>query len=163
MKKHAFIVIMMMASVMAFVSCNKNNDPAESYSLKYQISNEVRFTDPATQTVTVLTLSPCFHFDISYVDANGNLVEEHNITAPWEKTLAISKPFHAKLEGTATFNVDELPEWVTFGTPYSISITGNGVIKYDENNNLSTFTKENFVEHIAGSDLMSFSGSVDFE
>ena len=164
MRKQVIIAIMIMASAVAFVGCKKDKPtPQEdTYTLKYAISNESRVTHPLSGEEIVTVLSPCFHFDIRYVDANGNTVEEHNVTAPWEKTLSITKPFHAKLEGTATFVESELPDTLNFGKPYSIKISDNGALLFDSSNSMTTLNKETFLEHFAGTDRMSFSGKLDF-
>lgn len=151
---------------MAFVGCKKPNDnpqEEETYTLTYKINNEVQFTNPLTGEVSIDVLSPCFHFDITYIGADGNPIEEHNVSAPWEKTLSIHRPFHAKLEGRIIYNEDELPEEVTFGKPYYLSITGNGVVKYDDNNQLSVMSKSSFLEHIAGTERLSFESELTLE
>lgn len=165
MKRHiSILAICMMALVVAFGSCKKDNPTqptdAKTYTVKYKIDNQATFTNPLTGETTTLTLSPCFKFDFTYVDAEGKTVEKTGVTAPWETTLSVKRPFTAKMEGELVYDENDLPDDIYYGTPWAISITGNGTILSDNDANIGHVTKENFLGHIAGTQRLKFSGEV---
>ena len=165
MKKHfSILAITLMALVLVFGSCKKDPKPTPSdskeYTVKYKISNTASITNPLTGEVKTYTLSPCFKFNFSYVDADGRTVEKTNVTAPWEETITVHRPFNAKMEGELVYNESELPDTVYYGTPYSITISGNGTILHDNDENIARTPKDRFLEHIAGTDRLKFEGKV---
>ncbi len=154
----------MMASLTVFVGCTKDNKENEkTYTLEYKLSNEGRIINPLTGEEIVKQLSPCFHFDISYVNSNGDTVKEHDITLPWQQSLTIKRPFHAWFSGSAYFNENELPDTVNFGKPYSLRIFGDGVAIDHENTDIVTVSKERFLSHYVGTSRMNFSCEHSFE
>ncbi len=154
----------MMASLTAFVGCTKDNKENEkTYTLEYELSNEGRIIDPLTGEEIVKSLSSCFHFDISYVNSNGDTVKENDVTLPWQKSFTIKRPFHAWFSGSAYFNESELGGTVNFGQPYSLRISGDGVAINHKNTDVFSMSKENFLDHFAGTDRMNFSCEHSFE
>jgi len=75
-------------------------------------------------------MSDCFKLNVTYTDANGQSVTENGATLPWTKTIEVTTPFQAKMEGEIVYNEAELPDSVVFGTRYGIGtyVNGNGNI-----------------------------------
>ena len=126
MKKLTFLLATLLIGGMMFTSCKKDNPqtpdtpstPTETTkTVVYSMDNV--WSDPPT---TTLTLTPCFHFTFKYKDADGTMVEVNDPTLPWTKEISVKTPFEAKLEGTVTYNENELPEegLIIFGTLGSI-------------------------------------------
>ena len=169
MKIHnSIIAVVLMALVVVFGSCKKDPTPTptpeeKEYTLTYKIFNEYTFTNPFSGETKTYTLSPCFKFDFTYVDANGSTVEMKNVSAPWEKQLTVKKPFTAKLEGKLVYEESELPDTIFYGTPYKISFTGNGTILVDDDEAVKKTTKEKFMEYVAGTDRLNLSGELKLQ
>ena len=103
--------------------------PTET-TIEYSVSN----------VMDSVTLSPCFHFNINYTDANGETVEVKNAQLPWGQSIKVKPVFDAKLECVITYNEDELPETVYLVKNIQINLPNAEIHEY------SRMTKEHFIE-----------------
>ena len=99
------------------------------------------------------TVSPCFHYNIKYVDATGKTVEVNNISAPWTlPVFDVKSPYTAKVEGTIVYNESDLPEEgpINFGAVPNIHVSANGKT-YDYGDPIagSFSSKQQFLDFIA--------------
>ena len=111
--------------------------------------------DPTPDTYTVvykidnksgsLIMSPCFKMNVTYTDANGQLVTENSVTLPWSKSVEIKRPFHAEMAGTLTYNEADLPDTVVFGLRRGIGLFTNASGNVEMVGNMSSASKENFL------------------
>ena len=114
--------------------------------------------DPTPDTYTVVymindqangsTMSPCFKMNVTYTDADGQLVTENNVTLPWTKSVDVEIPFHAKMTGTLTYNEADLPETVVYGLVRGIGLYTNGSGDIEIVGSMHTASKENFLRLI---------------
>ena len=123
-KKSLLFFTLFAAFAMIFTGCKKNEDkdpePTPSptiYKIYYKVSNH----DAQSQH----TASDCFHFNISYKDADGNMVTVNNAEMPWAKTITVTLPFEAILEGSITYDEADMPDEVCFVSGHQISISPN--------------------------------------
>ena len=89
-------------------------------------------------------MSPGLYFTFTYTDADGKEVKVENAELPWEKTITVTSPFEAKLEGEITYKEEELPEKVVLCKNIKIdpslgSITESSVI---DKSKFPTFVEE---------------------
>ena len=125
MKKVTFFLAALLIGGMMFTGCKKENPqptpdtPAQTTkTVVYTMDNVMKDSNSSA----TLTVSPYFHYTFKYKDANGTMVEVNDPTLPWTKEISVTTPFEAKLEGTVTYNENELPEEgdIIFGTLGSI-------------------------------------------
>ena len=113
MKKLSFLLVTLLIGGVMLTGCTKEEEPITpeptptETTIVYSISN----TYEGTQ---VYTLSPGLYFTFTYTDADGKEVKVENAELPWEKTITVTSPFEAKLEGEITYKEEELPEKVVF-------------------------------------------------
>lgn len=125
MKKVMFLLATLLIGGMMFTGCKKDNPqptpdtPAQTTKTVVYTMDNVYKDELSSATLTV---SPYFHYTFKYKDANGTMVEVNDPTLPWTKEISVNAPFEAKLEGTVTYNENELPEQgeIIFGTLGSI-------------------------------------------
>lgn len=129
--------------------------------------------DPTPDTYTVVymindqangsTMSPCFKMNVTYTDADGQLVTENNVTLPWTKSVDVEIPFHAKMTGTLTYNEADLPETVVYGLVRGIGLYTNGSGDVEIVGSMHTASKENFLRLITEHpDRLQFTMEKDF-
>lgn len=129
--------------------------------------------DPTPDTYTVVymindqangsTMSPCFKMNVTYTDADGQLVTENNVTLPWTKSVDVEIPFHAKMTGTLTYNEADLPETVVYGLVRGIGLYTNGSGDIEIVGSMHTASKENFLRLITEHpDRLQFTMEKDF-
>ena len=125
MKKVMFLLATLLVGGMMFTGCKKENPqptpdtPAQTTKTVVYAMDNVYKDGLSSATLTV---SPYFHYTFKYKDADGTMVEVNDPTLPWTKEISVTTPFEAKLEGTVTYNENELPEEgdIIFGTLGSI-------------------------------------------
>lgn len=155
MKKHLLVLLAICLGGLMAVSCNhdENNDGGgngnnnnDKITVQYQMLDSYKLN---SETVHI---SPCFHYNIKYVDVNGKTVELNNISAPWSiPSFDTKAPYTALIEGDIIYNESELPDGpVIFGAIPKINILQNGTMVVYDNDNTNYFnTKEKFLEFIA--------------
>jgi hypothetical protein len=130
MKKVMFLLATLLIGGMLLTGCKKDTTPTPTPStpdtpstpttktVVYTMDNVIKDTNSSA----TLTVSPYFHYTFKYKDADGTMVEVNDPTLPWTKEISVKTPFEAKLEGTVTYNENELPEegLIIFGTLGSI-------------------------------------------
>lgn len=138
-KIHSFIALFA-AFAMIFTGCKKDKDNNDApnpgmstITFYYTVTN----IDNATSAVG----SDCFHFNLSYKDADGNMVEVNDAELPWTKSITTTIPFEAKLQGTITYEEAEMPDDVYFIRGYQVSISPNESLDTDSYHG----TKENII------------------
>ncbi len=143
MKKVMFLFSILLMGGVMLAGCKKITPKPEPTSNIYTIVYRV------ADTSNNLTMSPCFKLDVTYTDANGQSVTETNCTLPWEKTVEITRPFHAKMEGTFTYNETELPDPVVYGKYLGIGIYNNDSLRISMKGGLSQNSRERFLNLVA--------------
>lgn len=120
-----FLLATLLIGGMMFTGCKKDN-PQPTPDTPAQTTKSVVYTmDNVWKdelSSATLTVSPYFHYTFKYKDANGTMVEVNDPTLPWTKEISVNAPFEAKLEGTVSYDENELPEQgeIIFGTLGSI-------------------------------------------
>lgn len=110
-----------------------------------------------------LVLSDCFKLNVTYTDAEGQSVTENGVTVPWTKTIEVTTPFHAEMQGEFVYNEAELPETVVFGKRYGIGISSNGSGSMEMHGTLMSGSKESFLNLMAEHpDRLQFTYEKDF-
>lgn len=129
-------------------------DPTpDTYTVVYMINNQANGS----------TMSPCFKMNVTYTDADGQLVTENNVTLPWTKSVDVEIPFHAKMTGTLTYNEADLPETVVYGLVRGIGLYTNGSGDIEIVGSMHTASKENFLRLITEHpDRLQFTMEKDF-
>lgn len=129
-------------------------DPTpDTYTVVYKIDNQVGS----------LIMSPCFKMNVTYTDANGQLVTENNVTLPWSKSVDVNIPFHAKMTGTLTYDEADLPETVVYGLCRGIGLYTNGSGNVEMIGSMKSASKENFLRLITEHpDRLQFTMEKDF-
>lgn len=140
---------------MMLTGCKPDPDPEDptttTHTVVYKIDDHTIFDD--------LVISPCFKVNVTYTDAKGQSVTENNATLPWTKSIEVTLPFHAKMNGTFTFNEADLPDQVIFGKCYGMGIDGSMDLK----GNMSSTSKQKFLEYLGEHpDYLSFTVEKDF-
>ncbi|MBR4837499.1 MAG: hypothetical protein IK004_03560 [Bacteroidales bacterium] len=109
-KKSFLFIALFTAFAMIIASCSKSKDSA---------ANSTPEPTPTPSTTTVYyqvgntygdhTGNACFHFNISYTEADGSTVTIEDATLPWNKSITVEAPFEAKIEGNIYYNEDDMP------------------------------------------------------
>ena len=133
MRKVLFIVASLMILSVLFTGCKKSssNDeevqptpptptpPAETAVIKYHVHTVVH------TAIGDMILSPCFRANVSYKNADGEMLTAENVSLPWtSEEITVTKPFEALIEGVMLFNEEELPDTVVYGRLPSLYIDG---------------------------------------
>ena len=112
----------------------------------YLITEKTKSTEGLRKEFGNKVLSDCFKLNVTYTNAKGESVTETGVTLPWEKTIEVTSPFKAKMQGELVYNVDELPEKVTFGKCYGIGYYNNSSLVIEMVGAFSVDDKEGFLE-----------------
>ena len=167
MKKVMYLLATLLIGGLMLTGCKKDNPTPEpdpeptptTYKVAYKVVNSS--VDPNTSEVK--TMSPCFKLDMTYIDASGEVVTETNVTLPWTKIVEVTSPFHAKMEGTFSYNEDELPEPVYFGKRNGIGLYSNESYNGVLNGSINMYAKEKFLEIYGNNpEKLKFSREQDF-
>ena len=146
MKKVMFLLATLFIGGMMFSGCKKDTPTP----------TPTPGPTPTPTTTTVVykvekefgnrVMSDCFKLNVTYTNAKGESVTETGVTLPWEKTIEVTSPFKAKMQGELVYNVDELPEKVTFGKCYGIGYYNNSSLVIEMVGAFSVDDKEGFLE-----------------
>ena len=125
-KKSFLFIALFAAFAMITASCSKSKDSAANSTpdptptpgpttttLYYKVSNY--------NAMNGHTASDCFHFNISYTEADGSTTTVENAALPWVKSITVTAPFEAKLEGQIYYNEEEMPDTVCFCKAWDIT------------------------------------------
>lgn len=158
MKKVKYLLATLIIGGLLVTGCKKTEPTPTPTPTPEKIEYKILNTDGNH------TISPCFKLDVTYLDANGQSVTETNITLPWSKTFEVNFPFHAKMEGTFSYDEAELPEEIVLGCSRGIGAYTNGTLHIEMNDKYSTFhSKEKFLNTIAEHpELLKFTEKKDF-
>ena len=158
MKKVMFLLATLLIGGMLLTGCKKDTTPTPTPSTpdtpSTPTTRKVVYTLDKTVIVALSSyqISPCFHYNFSYKDADGTMVEVNDPTLPWTKEISVNAPFEAKIEGKVTYNEAELPDTVYYGRVALINDDG-----------LTTGwagSKEKFLQYIAARpDRLEFSNT----
>ena len=131
MRKVLFIVVSLLIVSVLFTGCKKSssNDevvpptpqptppPVETAVIKYHVHTVIH------TAIGDMVLSPCFRANVSYKNADGEMVNVENVSLPWtSEEMTVTKPFDALIEGVMLFNEEELPDTVVYGRLPSLYI-----------------------------------------
>lgn len=163
MKKVMFMFATLLIGGLMLTGCKKTEptptptpDPeptATTVSVVYQVENQYQS----------LAMSDCFKLNVTYTDANGQEVTESGVTLPWSKTIEVTSPFKAKMQGEFAYNVEELPDQVVYGKRYGIGVYENNAFNVSLTGGFSSISKEKFLELIeAHPDRIQFTTEKDF-
>ena len=158
MKKVLFVIATLLIGGMMHIGCKKDPQPTP---------------DPTTKTKTVvykvdntyegLTMSECFKLNVTYLDGNGQSVTENNVMLPWTKSVEVTLPFHAKMEGTFSYDDANLPEQVVYGRRFGIGTYDGSAFIISMVGNMSSSSKEAFLNMVEQHpDRLSFTTEADF-
>ena len=133
MKKVLLFVATLLIGSVLFTGCKKSSSTDEPVQPTPQL------TPPVVETAVIkyhvhtvihtaigdMVLSPCFRANVSYKNADGEMVNVENVTLPWtSEEMTVTKPFDALIEGVMLFNEEELPDTVVYGRLPSLYIDG---------------------------------------
>lgn len=168
MKKVMYLFATLLIGGLILSGCNKNPEPTptpdpEPTPTTTKVAYKVINTSVDPNTGELKTISPCIKLDMTYIDANGELVTETNVTLPWTKVVEVTPPFHAKMEGTFSYNEEELPDPVYFGKRNGIGVYTGDSYNGELNGSINKYTREKFLEIMTQSpDKLHFSKEQDF-
>ena len=150
MKKVLLSITIILSVLIAFTSCKKeNNSKNNTFPIQYKMEASMPATTGQTEPMQI---SSCFHYNLSYVNAKGETVNVNNVSPGWTApSFEVKSPFTAKIEGTITYNENELPEGtIVFGGIPVIYYTQNGVQRHTQADNANKFSsKSQFLDYIA--------------
>lgn len=142
MKKVSFLLATLLIGGMMFTGCKKDQPTPEP--------------TPTPKTITVvykvdktdgnLTISDCFKLNVTYTNAKGESVTENGVVLPWEKSIEVTSPFKAKMEGGLVYNEEELPDQVVSGKLYGIGYYTGGSLSITMGGAISSAKKDNFLQ-----------------
>ena len=137
-----FLLATLLIGGMMFTGCKKK--PASTtYKVVYMVANTY-----ANSNGEEMTMSPCFKLDVTYIGADGQSVTETNCTLPWEKAIEVTFPFHAKMEGTFSYNEADLPDPVFYGRRIGIGGYNDGSLYINLSGSINPRPKEQFLEAV---------------
>ena len=160
MKKVTFLLATLLIGGMMLTGCKKNNDPTPdpeptptTIKVVYRVDN----------TNGNLVMSDCFRLNVTYTNANGQEVTENGLELPWSKSVEVTAPFHAKMQGELVYNEEELPEHVVYGKRYGIGAYSNGSLSIEMVGSMGSASKENFINTVnEHPDRLQFTTEKDF-
>ena len=97
-----FLLATLLIGGMMFTGCKKDTTPTPTPSTpdtpSTPTTRKVVYTLDKTVIVALSSyqISPCFHYNFSYKDADGTMVEVNDPTLPWTKEINVNAPFEAK-------------------------------------------------------------------
>ena len=143
-KKNVLCFALFAAFAMIFTGCNKekekenNQEPIPStMTLYYTVTNEADGH----------TAADCFHYNISYTDADGSTVTVEDAQMPWTKSIKVPTSFVAKLEGTITYDEADMPDYVCFIKAYQISPSPNAELERHHTHGTKEHMLQAFHDH----------------
>jgi hypothetical protein len=150
MKKVTFLLATLLIGGMMFTGCKKDNpsDTPETekvYTVKYELLESAEVEN------AMVTVLPGCKFNVSYVGADGQMVELQDVTAPWSVTIENFKAtLTAKMEGTVSYDESQIPETdITFVKLPKITLVAGGVNHVADNFKVYNFnTKEKFLSAV---------------
>jgi hypothetical protein len=150
MKKVTFLLAALLIGGMMFTGCKKDNpsDTPETekvYTVKYEL------LETAEVENSMVTVLPGCKFNVSYVGADGQLVELQDVTAPWSVTIDNFKAtLTAKMEGTVSYDESQIPETdITFVKLPKITVVVGSENHLQDNFKVYKFnTKEKFLSAV---------------
>ena len=162
MKKVLFMIATLIIGGMVLTGCKKKPEPTPepepeptptTVTVMYQVDN----------TYSNLVMSDCFKLNVTYANANGEQVTENGVTLPWSKSIEVTLPFKAKMEGEYVYNEDELPDQVVSGKRYGIGAYSNGSLNIEMVGSISSGSKEAFLNLMTNNpDRLKFTTEKDF-
>lgn len=142
MKKLTFLLVTLLIGGVMLTGCKKEEEkptpeptPTET-TIVYSISNTYEGVS------SVDTLSPGLYFTFTYTDADGKEVKVENAELPWKKTITVTSPFEAKLEGEITYKEEELPEKVVLVRNIKINLPNAEIIDVSKIKDFKKFVEE---------------------
>lgn len=149
MKKLSLLTASLLCLVLSFSSCKKDkNDSQSSITVEYKMLGSLQVTGQTQPSI----ISSCFHYNLSYVNDQGQTVTLNNVSAPWSiAPFEVKSPFTARIEGIIIYNENELPDGpIEFGALPNINYIKNGTTINKNDNNINHFSsKSQFLEFIA--------------
>ena len=150
MKNLLLSITIVLSVLIVFTSCKKENNNSQNKTIPVQYKMETSMS-PTTGMSTPQPISSCFHYNLSYVNANGETVNVSNVSPGWNSSFEVKSPFTAKIEGVITYDENELPDGtIVFGGVPVIYYTKNGVQQHTQDEITGTFSsKSQFLDYIA--------------
>lgn len=159
MKKVMFLIATVLIGGMIFSGCKKDQptptpEPTPTTTkVLYKVDN----------TLGNLVMSDCFKLNVTYTDAKGESVTENGVVLPWEKSVEVTSPFKAKMEGELVYDENDLPDQVVFGKRYGIGNYSNGSLAIEMVGGFNSAQKENFLNLMQNNpDRLKFTVEKDF-
>jgi hypothetical protein len=161
MKKVTFLLVTLLIGGMMLTGCKKP-DPTPTPE-----------PTPTPTTLTVvykvdntnghLVMSDCFKLNVTYIGANGQEVTESGVALPWMKSIEVTSPFKAKMEGEYVYNENELPDQVVSGKQYGVGYYTGSSLNIEMLGSLGSASKESFLNLMAEHpDRLKFTMEKDF-
>lgn len=144
MKKVMFLIATVLIGGMMLTGCKKDN-PAPTPEPEPTTTTVVYKVD---NTNGNLVLSDCFKLNVTYTNAKGESVTENGVEVPWSKSIEVTLPFKAKMEGKLVYNENELPAQVVYGKRYGIGYSTGGSQSIEMMGAFSSAKKDKFLERI---------------
>lgn len=158
MKKVSFLLATLLIGGMMFTGCKKTEPTPTPYPTPAPANTTVVYK--VDNTNGNLVMSDCFKLNVTYTAANGESVTETGVTLPWSKSVEVTTPFKAKMQGEYVYNESELPDQVVSGKRYGI---GAHSMNIEMVGSISSGSKESFLELMANNpDRLKFSEEKDF-
>lgn len=163
MKKVTFLLAALLIGGMMFSGCKKNDptptptpDPTPTpttLTVVYQVDN----------TQNSFVISDCFKLNVTYTNANGESITETGVTLPWSKSIEVTTPFKAKMQGEYVYNENELPDQVVSGKRFGIGSYTGSTLNIEMMGTVGSAKKESFLNLMASHpDRLQFSMEKDF-
>jgi len=160
MKKVTFLLATLLIGGMMLTGCKKNDPTPEP---EPSTPTTVTVVYKVDKTNGNLVISDCFKLDVTYTNANGQEVTENGLELPWSKSIEVTSPFHAKMQGELVYNEEELPEQVISGKRYGIGAYTNGTLNIEMLGSTTSASKESFLNAMAQHpDRLQFTMEKDF-
>lgn len=163
MKKVSFFLATLLIGGMMFTGCKKTEPTPAPTPDPTPTPTTVTVVYKVEKTQGSLVISDCFKLNVTYTDANGQSVTESNVTLPWTKSVEVTSPFKAKMEGEYVYNEAELPDQVVSGKRYGIGSYTGSSLNIEMMGTLGSAKKESFLNLMASHpDRLQFSMEKDF-
>lgn len=163
MKKVIFLLATLLIGGMMFTGCKKDNPTPTPTPEPTPTPTTTTVVYKVDNTNGNLVLSDCFKLNVTYTNANGESVTETGVTLPWSKSVEVTTPFHAKMQGEYVYNENELPDQVVSGKRYGIGAYTSGSLNIEMVGSFSSGSKESFLNLMTHNpDRLKFSTEKDF-